>query len=270
MNILFVCTGNTCRSPMAEGYLKSKNIDASSRGLFADGSAVSKNSKEVMKEIGIDISSHISKQITTEDIENSDKIICMSKSHYDFLKNICGEKLSILGNGIADPFGMDIEAYRLCRDQIIKEIDKIFDITVNFANQNQIKDIAKLEKACFSCPCSENTLYDEMNHGVYFFIAQQNGSVLGYLGISVILDEGYITNIAVFPEFRKKGIASKLLEFLFDFAKQKELSFVSLEVRESNMPAISLYKKFGFENEGFRKNFYTNPKENAIIMTKRF
>ena len=109
-----------------------------------------------------------------------------------------------------------------------------------------------------------------MKHGVYFFIAQQNGSVLGYLGISVILDEGYITNIAVFPEFRKKGIASKLLEFLFDFAKQKELSFVSLEVRESNMPAISLYKKFGFENEGFRKNFYTNPKENAIIMTKRF
>lgn len=270
MNILFVCTGNTCRSPMAEGYLKSKNIPCSSCGLCADGSPVSKNSALVMAETGIDISHHISRQITAEDINNADKIICMSHSHAKVLKQICGDKVSVLGDGIADPYGGDINAYRNCRDQIIKELDKLFLIKINPAEKQHIKDIAQLEKECFSTPWSENTIEDAFEHGTKFFVAQKNNEVLGYLGISVVLDEGYITNVAVFPKTRRLGVASKLLEYLIDFAKKNRLSFISLEVRESNLSAISLYKKFGFENSGLRKNFYENPKENAIIMTKRF
>ena len=93
---------------------------------------------------------------------------------------------------------------------------------------------------------------------------------MGYIGISCIIDEGYITNVAVFPESRKKGVGTALLERVFSLAKDMGLSFVSLEVRESNIPAISLYEKLGFKQEGKRKDFYRDPKEDALILTKRF
>lgn len=274
MNILFVCTGNTCRSPMAEGYLRAKNtqnINAFSCGLFADGSPVSQNSALAMDEIQIDISSHISKQITKADIENADRIICMSPSHKLSLESIGVTNAEVLGGGIFDPYGMDLEAYRLCRDQIIKEIDKLFfDVTVLEIEHRHIKEIAKLEKECFSTPWSEQTIEDAFKTGTRFFVAQKGDLVLGYVGISAILDEGYITNVAVFPEARRQGVASALLNFLFEFAKENSLSFISLEVRESNNAAISLYQKFGFKTEGKRKNFYSAPQEDALIMTKRF
>lgn len=274
MNILFVCTGNTCRSPMAEGYLRSKNIKnltVSSCGLHAFGDKVSQNSADVMSEIGIDITSHISKQITADDIKNADKIICMSHPHMQFLESIGVKNCVVLGNGISDPFGCDIETYRQCRDEIIKEIDKLFpSFVVKQIEYRHIKEIANLEKICFSTPWSEQTIADAFKTGTRFFIAEKDNKILGYVGISAILDEGYITNVAVFPEARQQGVASLLLETLFDFAKEKGLSFISLEVRESNMSAISLYKKFGFKTEGKRKNFYSAPKEDALIMTKRF
>ena len=274
MNILFVCTGNTCRSPMAEGYLRSKNIEnlnVSSCGLQAFGDKISKNSAVVMSELGIDISNHISKQITEEDIKTADKIICMSLSHKQLLESIGVENTVVLGNGISDPFGCDTETYRLCRDEIIKEIDKLFPLfQVKPIEYQHIKEIAKLEKICFSCPWSEQTITEAFETGTKFFVALKDEKVLGYVGISAILDEGYITNVAVFPEARQQGVASVLLEYLFNFAKEKGLSFISLEVRESNTAAISLYEKFGFKTEGMRKNFYSHPQENALIMTKRF
>jgi ribosomal-protein-alanine N-acetyltransferase len=274
MNILFVCTGNTCRSPMAEGYLRAKNtqnINASSCGLFADGSPVSQNSALAMDEIQIDISSHISKQITKADIENADRIICMSPSHKQTLESIGVTNAEVLGGGIFDPYGQDLESYRLCRDQIIKEIDKLFpNVTVSQIEHRHIKEIARLEKECFSTPWSEQTIEDAFKTGTRFFVAQKDNSVLGYVGISAILDEGYITNVAVLPEARQQGVASALLNSLFEFAKENSLSFISLEVRESNNAAISLYQKFGFKTEGKRKNFYSAPQEDALIMTKRF
>lgn len=274
MNVLFVCTGNTCRSPIAEGYLKSLNLKdtfVKSRGLCADGAPVSENSLLVMQEIGIDISSHISKQITKEDIDWADKIICMSPSHLTILQNICKNKLSVLGFGISDPFGCDIETYRNCRDQIIKEIDVLFkEFTVIPLEEKYIAKIAELEKVCFSCAWSENAILDSFKAGTKFFVAMSNDNVLGYAGINAILDEGYITNVAVFPEHRKKGVATSIMNSIFCFAKENNLSFVSLEVRPSNTAAILLYEKFGFKVEGRRKNFYTSPSEDALIMTKRF
>lgn len=274
MNVLFVCTGNTCRSPMAQGYLESKNIEnltVSSRGLSADGNPVSENSAKAMAEIGIDISHHISKQITAQDIQNSDKIICMSPTHRQMLESIGVKNVSVLGSGIPDPYGSDIDVYRKCRDVIIKEIDKLFpDFKVRPIDYKHIKQIAKLEEICFSTPWTEDGITESFERGTKFFVAEKDGEVLGYVGISAVLDEGYITNVAVFPEARQKGVASALLNFLFRFAKEKGLVFISLEVRESNTPAISLYSKFGFKQEGVRKNFYSHPQENALIMTKRF
>ena len=273
MNILFVCTGNTCRSPMAEGYmnLRYPQFCVKSCGLQEGGLPVSENSKTAMAEIGIDISSHLSKPITADLVNWADRIICMSQSHKQILDSFGIPNTEVLGNGICDPYGCDIDTYKSCRDQIIKEIDMLFK--ENFVvpiKYRHISQIAKLEEVCFSTPWSEKVIEDAYKTGTKFFVFEKDNIVLGYVGISAILDEGYITNVAVFPEYRNQGIASALLEYLFDIANDNGLSFISLEVRESNQNAISLYQKFGFKTEGKRKNFYTNPTEDALIMTKRF
>ncbi len=280
MNILFVCTGNTCRSPMAEGYLDSLNlpdVKAESRGISAEGGSLSKNALEVMLEKGIDLSGDISAQLTSADLMWADKILYMSPSHFTVLRLYVPEnKLFMLGNGISDPYGGDIEVYRKCRDEIFVAIDNLkadgfFDETVILkADDRHITDIAFLEKECFSLPWSEKTIKDAMDTGTLFFVAKSGEKTVGYIGISCILDEGYITNIAVSEKYRKKGIGTALLNRVFSEASDKQLSFVSLEVRESNQNAISLYTTLGFKEEGKRKNFYDNPKEDAIILTKRF
>ena len=281
MNILFVCTGNTCRSPMAEGYLKSKGIKGAtvlSRGLACDGSPVSLNSKKAMAEAGIDISSHISRQITADDINKADKIICLSPSHKSVLLSagVPENKLYILGDGISDPFGGSIEIYRQCRDEIFAAIDMLIkdgffgNLSVIPIEQRHIKEIARLEELCFSEPWSEEGILEAYRLGTKFFAAEADKKLIGYIGIKAVIDEGYITNIAVFPEFRRRGVAKALLNKVFEFAKEKGLSFVSLEVRPSNTVAISLYEKTGFKEAGRRKNFYRLPLEDALIMTKRF
>ena len=128
--IIFVCTGNTCRSPMAEGYLKSKkrkDLDVISRGLAADGSRVSENSVIAMNEIGIDISGHTSKQLTFSDIGESSVFICMSSSHADVLEGLGIDKMNIHVIGICDPYGADAETYKKCRDEIIEGIDELIE-----------------------------------------------------------------------------------------------------------------------------------------------
>lgn len=275
MNILFVCTGNTCRSPMAEGYLNSKNIDgikAFSRGLASDGSPANEKAISVMNEEGIDISSHISKTVSVFDFKNADKIVCLSSSHKQILMQFAPEeKLMVLGNGISDPFGADIDTYRNCRDEIFKAVDEMLkEINVIPMEIKHIEKVAELEKICFSAPWSEEAILDSFKRGTKFLVAQRLGEMIGYVGISCILDEGYVTNVAVFPEFRRQGVGKALLEAIFSLANENGLSFVSLEVRESNKNAISLYERLGFKLEGKRKNFYENPREDALILTKRF
>ncbi len=128
--IIFVCTGNTCRSPMAEGYLKSKkrkDIEIISRGLAADGSAVSENSVLAMKELEIDISAHISKQLTFADIDETAVFICMSSSHADILEGLGIDKMKTFVLGISDPYGADLDTYKACRDEIICGIDEFIE-----------------------------------------------------------------------------------------------------------------------------------------------
>lgn len=271
-NIIFVCTGNTCRSPMAEGYLKSqrKDLNVISRGIAADGSAVSENSKIAMEKMGIDISHHISKQLTIEEAKNADLVVCMSDSHAHILKSvgIAQERIKVLG--VNDPFGCSLQVYEECRDQIIKGINNIFNnFFVREFKENDELAIAELEKECFSKPWSEKAILDAKENNTVFLVAEQQEKIIGYLGLQIVLDEGYITNVAVTKEHRGKGVAKSLMEKLIEMAEEKNLAFVTLEVRESNLAAINLYKKFGFEKEGERKNFYENPRENAHIMTKR-
>lgn len=279
MNVIFVCTGNTCRSPMAEYYLKSKNLNdvsVKSRG-FSGGDSANEKSIAVMKEVGIDISNHISKSITADEVQNADAIICMTESHRQMLLlyGADNSKLYVLGDGIADPFGCDIDTYRTCRDEIFSNIDKLIEsgffsqVTVSVANIDDVKDIANIENNSFSTPWSEKAIRESMDAGTIFYVACLNNKIVGYMGLSKIVGEGYVTNIAVLPEYRRLGIGEKILGYVIDNTKA-ELEFISLEVRVSNIAAISLYEKFGFERTGLRKRFYTNPQEDAIIMTKYF
>lgn len=139
-------------------------------------------------------------------------------------------------------------------------------------NYDNVDQIAEIEKACFSKPWSRQMLLDVLENLSASFIAAEaeNGVILGYAGLNVVLDEGYINNIAVLEEYRQQGVASALLEIFIRFSEANELAFLTLEVRASNAPAIALYAKYGFEEVGRRKNYYDDPKEDAILMTRYF
>ena len=138
---------------------------------------------------------------------------------------------------------------------------------------DHLEELEKLERICFSRPWSRKMLAEELeNQCAAFLVAEDSvsGRVLGYSGLMVVADEGYITNVAVFPEYRRQGIAAQILQVFVQFAEANRLAFLTLEVRPSNAAAIALYQDFGFEEVGRRKNYYDLPKEDALILTKYF
>ena len=140
-------------------------------------------------------------------------------------------------------------------------------------NADHLEELEKLERICFSRPWSRKMLAEELaNQCAAFLVAQDSitQQVMGYAGLLVMADEGYITNVAVFPEFRRQGVAAKLIAVFENFARGNKLAFLTLEVRPSNTAAIALYKGFGFEEVGRRKNYYDLPKEDALILTKTY
>lgn len=134
-----------------------------------------------------------------------------------------------------------------------------------------IPQIAALEKACFSHPWTQSMLQEELWNDAAVIIAAEteDGTILGYAGLQTVLDEGYINNVAVSPAFRRQGVAGALIQAFIRFGQAK-LAFLTLEVRASNAPAIALYEKYGFQKVGRRKNYYDDPKEDAILMTLEF
>ena len=146
------------------------------------------------------------------------------------------------------------------------------DFAIRDVESAHIPQIEALEQACFSLPWTAEALASQMKDSQHEFIAavDAEGRVLGYVGMLFVLDEGYISNVAVGPDYRRQGIADALIERLCGLCGEHALAFVSLEVRAGNVPAIALYEKHGFERVGLRKNYYERPKEDALIMTKYF
>ena len=135
--------------------------------------------------------------------------------------------------------------------------------------EKHISGIALLEKECFSEPWSEEGLSSELtNSQARFFVCEEEGEVLGYMGMHIVLDECYIANVAVYPHHRRRGIGEALVRYCTDLAERESCCFITLEVRKSNLGAIALYEKNGFATVGERKDFYSHPKENGLIMTK--
>ncbi|MGN0500303.1 MAG: ribosomal protein S18-alanine N-acetyltransferase [Ruminococcus sp.] len=136
---------------------------------------------------------------------------------------------------------------------------------------DHLLQVAQLENNCFSHPWSLKSLESELNNdGSHFYVCVEDGRVLGYIGMNVVVDEGYIFNVAVDENARKRGIGTALINTLVTFAKKNSLAFLTLEVRQSNENAIRLYSNAGFVKVGERKNYYSAPTENAILMTKYF
>ena len=125
---------------------------------------------------------------------------------------------------------------------------KIIDAAIE-----HVPALEELEKLCFSTPWTEEMLKSQLPDDKHqFIVAVENDTLLGYVGMMHILDEGYISNVAVNPDFRRMGIADALIDELVERGRALELAFITLEVRESNEPARRLYSKHGFRHLQFR------------------
>ncbi|MCL2048930.1 MAG: ribosomal protein S18-alanine N-acetyltransferase [Defluviitaleaceae bacterium] len=132
-----------------------------------------------------------------------------------------------------------------------------------------VDQMYEIEKEAFSIPWTKTSIAYEISQDMCIcFVAIQGERVIGHVYMRHIMDEGEIINIAVRQTERSKGVAGFLLKALLKAAKECNIKSITLEVRESNFPAISLYKKFGFTNQGIRKEYYSQPFEDGIIMGK--
>jgi len=140
------------------------------------------------------------------------------------------------------------------------------DIDIIPALGEHIDDIMAIEKASFKMPWLKETFIREIlyNDLSVYFAAVANGVIVGYTGMRVMLDEGHIMNIAVHPEYRRKGIGQLLIERLIQHAWENDIQALTLEVSVSNTAAIKLYQRNGFQINGLRKRYYSN--EDAYIM----
>jgi len=134
-----------------------------------------------------------------------------------------------------------------------------------------LADVLEIENASFSTPWSRDSFLHELlenERAVYLVAKDVLGKVAGYVGMWVIFDEGHITNVAVHPLFRNRGIGSLLLTRLAEVCREHDVKFLTLEVRRSNLAAQNLYYKHGFVHMGVRRRYYLDNNEDALIMWK--
>lgn len=141
-------------------------------------------------------------------------------------------------------------------------------ITIEKMSREHLSEVASIEEMSFSLPWSLESLELMLTEQASALVALEDGRVLGYVGMICVLDEGQIINVAVHPDARRRGVGRSLMEAAETYAKERGIVFLSLEVRESNIAARSLYSSLGWEEQGIRKGFYSHPVENACVMTK--
>lgn len=138
-------------------------------------------------------------------------------------------------------------------------------------DDSHVAQIADIEKLCFSAPWSANSIARELTNPLSDWLVAMDGQrVIGYIGAQSVLGEADMMNVAVLPEYRRKGIAWQLIGQLIECLHQKKIRCITLEVRASNDPAITMYHKLGFEQVGRRPGYYFAPKEDALILRKEW
>ena len=146
----------------------------------------------------------------------------------------------------------------------------MMEITITPMEPEHLAQIAALEVACFSAPWPESVLVHELQNPLSLWLCAVDGdTVAGYIGSQTVLGESDMMNIAVHPDYRRRGIGRALVLALCAAVKKHMIaSALTLEVRDSNVPAIALYESLGFAQIGLRKNYYQHPKEDARILRK--
>lgn len=144
------------------------------------------------------------------------------------------------------------------------------NVTVSIMNENDIDDVLEISNLSFSSPWSRTSYEQELSNSLAkYFVAKIDNKIVGFVGTWIIVDESHITNIAVHPDYRKLGIASKLIEAMLAYCNENKCTAYTLEVRAGNKAAISLYEKYGFKVDGIRKEYYQDNKEDALLMWLR-
>ncbi len=135
-------------------------------------------------------------------------------------------------------------------------------------NFMDIDRVLTVEREAFSTPWSRNAFEEEMSNNelAYYLVAELDGTIIGYAGMWIIVDEGHITNIAMLERYRGQGIGTLLVKKLMDIAVMRGVESMTLEVRVSNTAARAFYGKLGFVGRGIRRGYYTDNKEDALIM----
>lgn len=306
--IIFVCTGNICRSPMAEGFAvreaKERRllVEIGSAGTNAlEGSPASRNSVQACAEREIDISSHRAVQAEAADDSEDTLYICMTPQQMQWLHRVAGlpsERIMLLGSRVPDPYGGDINVYRRTRDIIEMEVREIFDrldgqlsrraerrtasapvhddtepeteVVITAMQESYLPDAAAIERRCFSDPWSLSALAESLEDPCARMLAAlYDGVVCGYVCIMLTDENGYIPRVCVLPAYRRRGVATALMAAAEAAAVDYGCTSVTLEVRESNSAAIALYESLGFEALGKRPGFYSDPIEAAIVMSRQ-
>ena len=145
----------------------------------------------------------------------------------------------------------------------------VFQIFINQMTSDDIEDVVNIEAEAYGeHHWSKSSFYDEMNNNLAKYYCARNiqGKIVAYAGIWGIIDEAHITTIAVKPDFKRKHIGEALIVTILNECYDKKFKYLTLEVRESNIPAINLYKKYGFNSLGTRKGYYQDNNESALIM----
>ncbi len=138
-------------------------------------------------------------------------------------------------------------------------------------NEAHVGQIAALEQACFSDPWSSRSIASELQNELSCWLVAMDGdTVAGYVGAQSVLGWADMMNLAVAPQYRRKGVARQLVLELESCLKAQSVTCLTLEVRASNGPAIALYSKLGFQEVGRRPNYYHKPREDALILRKEW
>ncbi|MED3548831.1 ribosomal protein S18-alanine N-acetyltransferase [Cytobacillus praedii] len=141
-------------------------------------------------------------------------------------------------------------------------------LTFRFMDINDVDDILKIEHESFTLPWSKEAFLNELTTNQYalYIGLEEDGKVIGYCGVWIVVDEAQITNVAILPEFRGRKLGEALMRQAMEVASERGARTMSLEVRVSNSIAQSLYRKLGFQNGGIRKNYYSDNQEDALVM----
>lgn len=275
--ILFICTGNTCRSPMIEGYCRDQitkkqlPLEVKSAGICDDGNPVSEHAVTAMQEIGIDISNHTSTRLTPALCNWADRLYVMDRRHFDLLRmlGIPEDKMEILD--IFNPWHKDLETYRRARDLLIEKADTLLPaVHLENLSSDTLKEATVLHASTIIPPWSETAMEAELHKETAVFRVAKNasGHVVGLCGMYTVMEDADIACIAVSEEVRRKKIGTLLLADAQKQAKKAGCLKLMLEVRASNSGARALYDSFGFSEDGVRPHYYTKPAEDAVLYSK--